>query len=551
MNIIFVAVNSQYVHLNLAVRSLNASLNHRAEVLEFNINNEICKVFSDIILKKPDVLLFSAYIWNINFVLNLASDIKKALPFCKIVFGGPEVSFTSTEILNKNPFIDFILCGECEEIIGDFINQIENKGEISNITGVVGKNYQDTTYNLVEDINTLKPAFEIYNKIEENKIYYYETARGCPFSCSYCLSGSIKDTTRYLDLERVFEDLRYFSENNIPLVKFVDRTFNANKKRAKEIIKFCTENTGKTGFHFEVGADILDDEMIMLLNNAPHGKFQLEAGVQSCNEKTLKAVVRTTNLEKLAENTTKIINGNNVHLHLDLIAGLPFEDFSSFSNSFCTLYKLSPHHLQLGFLKMLKGSRLLLDASKYGIVYRDYPPYEVIKTADISAEELVLLKDIEEIVERYFNADIGRNSLDILSVKFENPFEMFKIIAQNFRNSGHLAKPMGIFEKIQTLGVFSKKYLEDDNYVWQEFLYQMLNDLLKNRAKGELPEILDEIVIKTDNKPYKNHLLQQNKISSEQYRKAKFFLVEKGQKREILMAFLGEIKIFEENICQF
>ncbi|MFI3227584.1 MAG: DUF4080 domain-containing protein [Clostridia bacterium] len=551
MKTLLIAINSQYVHLNLAVRSLNASLNHKAEMMEFNINNEIGKVFADIVLKKPDLILFSTYIWNIDFVLNLASDLKKAMPKTKIVLGGPEVSFESKKIIAENDFIDYILCGECEEILPRFIQAVENGDNITDLTGVVGREYADDTYNIVQDINVLKPISEIYNVIEPNKIYYYETARGCPFSCSYCLSGSIKDTTRYLDLERVFVDLKYFSDNNIPLVKFVDRTFNANKKRAKEIIRFCIENTGDTSFHFEVGADILDDEIIDLLNNAPHGKFQLEAGVQSCNEKTLEAVIRTTNLEKLAKNTTKIIEANNVHMHLDLIAGLPYEDFHSFGRSFSELFKLSPHHLQLGFLKLLKGSRLLAQAEEYGIVYRDYPPYEVISTNDITASELILLKDIEEVVERYYNADIGRNSLEILRNECPTPFVMFKIIAEDFRQKGYLSYPMNISTKLQVLGEYIKDEFELDTVIWHKILREMLNDILKNGAKGNLPSILDDIIIETDNKPYKNKLLELKKITGDEYRKAKFFAVKNGDTQEIIMAISGKITVFKEcELCQ-
>ena len=415
---------------------------------------------------------------------------------------------------------------------------------MAGLTGIVGKNYVDTTYNIVADINNLKPASEIYDNIVENKLYYYETSRGCPFSCAYCLSGSIKDNTRYLDLERVFTDLKYFSDNKVPIVKFVDRTFNADKKRAKEIIKFASKNTGNTLFHFEIGADILDDEIIELLNNSPEGKFQLEAGVQSCNEKTLEIVVRKTNLEKLYNNTTKIIEANNVHLHLDLIAGLPFENYESFGRSVNILYELNPHHLQLGFLKLLKGSNLLLKADEYGIEYRNYPPYEVIKTNELSALELIKLKDIEEIIERYYNTNIGRKSMNILKTKFTNPFSMLEEISQNFSQKGYLAAPMGIQKRLDVLCEYAKKYLVNDEKLWNEFLMSILYDIIRNKVKGNFPQSLNEIIEGIDNKPYRNKLLEQGKISGEEFKKAKFIPVKTYNQNIIIMALNGQTRQF-------
>ena len=544
MKTILIGVNSQFVHVNLAIRSLSASLEHKSGFLEFNINTDKISVFGQIIEKEADLIMFSSYIWNIDYILDIAKDIKKANPNVKIALGGPEVSFTAKEIISENDFIDYVLCGEFEETMPIFLDRLEKNKPLDGLTGVVSKDYQDTTYNIVSDINVLKPAREIYNVIEENRIYYYETTRGCPFSCSYCLSGSIKDTTRDLDLERVYEDLKYFSDNNIPLVKFVDRTFNANKKRAKEIIKFACKNTGNTSFHFEVGADILDDEIIELLNNSPVGKFQLEAGVQSCNTKTIEAVIRVTDLEKLAENTKKIIAGKNVHLHLDLIAGLPYEGYESFGRSIDRLYDLNPHHLQLGFLKLLKGSTLLADAKKYGIVYREYPPYEVISTNELTAWEMIKLKDVEEIIERYYNADIGRTAMNILKQHFDTAFEMIETMAKEFRHKGYITRPMGISNRLDVLCEFAKKYIKELP-IWEDFLLCVLEDILKNGAKGTFPSALDDIIIKIDNKKAKNNLFEQKRISGEQFKKAKFIIVKIKDKTQIMMTYNGSINIFE------
>lgn len=540
MKTLIIGINSQFVHLNLAIRSLNANFDHKMELLEFNINTELTKVYGDILLKNADIILFSTYIWNVDFILKLAEDLKIAKPNLKIVLGGPEVSFTPYEMLENNNFLDYILCGECEEILPKFLKMHENDVKHFNLTGVVyrdetGKILGDTTYNIVEDINTLKPASEIYKACPENQIYYYETTRGCPFSCSYCLSGSIKDRTRYLDLERVFIDFKYFSDNNIPLVKLVDRTFNANKARAKEIIRFASEHTGNTSFHFEVGADILDDEIIELLNTAPHGKFQLEAGVQSCNDKTLEAVVRKTNFDKLKQNVKKIIDGNNVHLHLDLIAGLPYEDYSSFGNSINKLYEMSPHHLQLGFLKLLKGSRLLSASKMYGIKYRKYTPYEVISTSDITAEEIVKLKNIEEIVERYYNTEIGRKAFELAVSKSPTPFDFLEEISVNFYEKGHLSSPMSISRRFDTLSEFVKPRLTADEFY--DFLESVLLDTCT--LKGNIPSCVNEIIQEVDLKALRNKLLDNEKISRDEFKKAKYFIT----RDKVIISMNKELKI--------
>ncbi len=539
-----IAINSQFVHLNLAVRSLNASIDHKAEVLEFNINTDITQVYNEILLENADLIMFSTYIWNIDYVLRLTRDLKFANPDLKIALGGPEVSFTPYEIIENNSHIDYILCGECELMLGEFIQTVENNGDLSKIKGVVyGKNLGDSSYNLVDNLDDLAPAKDVYRDTPVDKIYYYETSRGCPFSCSYCLSGSIKDKTRYLSLERVFADLKYFLDKNIQLVKFVDRTFNANKARAKEIIRFLIANEGVTSFHFEVGADILDDEIIDLLNSAPKDKFQLEAGVQSCHKPTLEAVVRTTDFDKLSTNVKKIIDGKNVHLHLDLIAGLPFEDFETFGKSINKLYDLEPHHLQIGFLKLLKGSKLAKDAKKYGIIYRDYAPYEVISTDVLSANEIVRLKHIEEIVERYYNKDVGRQAFDILKTAYNTPFDMLLELSSDFNEKGYLTRPMNVQNRLQVLCEFAKNKLSGETY--NEFLYSVLYDICV--VKGNLPPSLGEIVLNIDNKPFRNKLFELGKINGDEFKKGKFFITEK----EIIMSIDGSYNVYlrEEIKC--
>lgn len=540
MKTILIAINSKYVHLNLAIRSMNAFMDNKLDTLEFNINTDIVSVFGDILAQKPDCVMFSCYIWNIDYVLKLSADLKKALPNLKVVLGGPEVSFDAKTVAKNNPHIDYILCGECEELLPKFIDKLEQNQPTDGLLGVVTKNGNgDDSYNLLDDVNKLRPVSEIYFDTPKNKIYYYETTRGCPFSCSYCLSGSIKDTTRYLDLERVYADIEFFAKHEIPLVKLVDRTFNANKARAKAIIRYIRENSGVTSYHFEVGADILDDEIIELLNTAPHGKFQLEAGVQSCNEKTLETVVRTANFDKIASNTKKIIEAKNVHMHLDLIAGLPYENFESFGRSINKLYELDAHHLQLGFLKLLKGSKLALEAEKYEITYRDYPPYEVISTADISAQELMFLKLVEELVERYYNADCGRTLLNRLLSSFETPFDMLCAIARDFHKKGYLSRPMNIVDRLDVLLEFCLQRVENDVYI--ELCQLALVDVLKYSAKGAMPQNMACILDNADIKEHKNKLLADEKVTFEQFKKGKFVLT----KSKIYLAFNDIITTFD------
>jgi radical SAM superfamily enzyme YgiQ (UPF0313 family) len=499
-----VAIDSQYIHSNLAVRSLAAACSRQAKtvVKEYNINQPRRHAFDDLLTLKPQVIGFSCYLWNIDYVLRLCADLKKVLPQICLLLGGPEVSYTPAEYLQENPQIDYILCGEGEESLPLLLDMLR-KGETS--PRLPGLTYQSPTGpagdNGLQLVHSLAELPDPYNggAFPEGKIIYYETTRGCPFSCAYCLSGAMGGGVRELPMERVKREISALVRRGVPLVKFVDRTFNANPRRAAELVRFLLseECAGVTRFHMEIGADLLNSELLDLFAQAPKGKFQLEAGVQSCNEQTLRAVVRTADWETLKKNVQKLMQSGRVHLHLDLIAGLPYEDIKRFSHSFNEVYALDPHHLQLGFLKLLKGSALRKNAEQYGIVYRDDPPYEVLFTPWLTAEELLFLKDLAEVLDRYINSGRARRAIRFLiGVKYDSPFLFYSEFTQFCREAGALSRPLSAENQAQLLGKFAERKLDTAQY--REFLYQFKVDYLCSGAKGTVPPIFLPIEVPSD-----------------------------------------------------
>ena len=336
MKTLLVAVNSSYVHTNPAVRSLSAI--NSVPFAEFNINQDSHNILRSILSYRAEIVAFSCYIWNIEHVLRLAEDLKKARPGIIVIMGGPEASFHAKEILeSRHGYVDYVVCGEAEESLRELLGEI-GRGDVIQTPGVLyqenGKCTGDQSYRIVNNMNLLPGPFAAEDEYDENKLYYYESSRGCPFACAYCMSGSLGGTVREKSLDRVKHELMAFARKEAKLVKFTDRTFNANRTRAKEIIRFAVEETGDTCFHFEVALDLMDEEMVSLLRSAPAGKIQLEAGVQTTNPHTLEAVMRRMDLDKLKRNAEAIREQGNIHLHLDLIAGLPYEGLDSFRNSF-------------------------------------------------------------------------------------------------------------------------------------------------------------------------------------------------------------------------
>ncbi|MBE6008430.1 MAG: DUF4080 domain-containing protein [Lachnospiraceae bacterium] len=431
MNIVLTALNAKYIHSSLSLRCLKSAAKAKGylvDTAEFTINNDPKQILKELFIKKPDVLCFSCYIWNISMILSIAQNIKKILPDTVIVLGGPEVSFDAEDTLKKYTFIDFVMRGEGEYTFVRFTEYLYGKRELKDVTGITYRNNEDIISNPLSepvDLNEIPFVYESLDELE-NRIIYYETQRGCPYSCQFCLSGDDKKL-RFLDIERVKKELQFFLDNKVPQVKFVDRTFNCKKSHAMEIWKYCMENdNGITNFHMEISAEIMDEDMLELLKDAREALFQFEVGVQSTNMTTLEAVKRKCNFNNLKSIVDKVHSFGNIHQHLDLIAGLPYEDYNSFRNSFNDVYSLNPQQLQLGFLKLLKGSGLRADAEKYGIVYDEKAPYEVLFTKAIPYEDMLKLKAIEEFTETYYNSSKALNTIAYAVTVFGTPFDFYE-----------------------------------------------------------------------------------------------------------------------------
>lgn len=442
MKTLLVAINSKYIHSNLAVyylQAYTARYQHKTSLVEYTINQHTEDIFQSIYLEKPDIIAFSCYIWNIEIVENLCRELRKVLPQVKIWLGGPEVSYDSKEYLLNHKEIDGIMMGEGEETfkeILDFYNKSEENLSLEDIKGIV---YREST--IIQ--TALRPLLD-FNKIPfpyydlskfENKIIYYESSRGCPFSCSYCLS-SVEKSLRLRDIELVKEELNFFLDHKVKQVKFVDRTFNCNKTHTLAVWRHIAQyDNGVTNFHFEIAADLLDDEEIELLKSMREGLIQLEIGIQSTNEMTIEAINRKMDFKKVSEKVRQVSKGKNVHQHLDLIAGLPYEDYDSFRNSFNEVYELKPEQLQLGFLKVLKGTPIVEDKEKYGVVYRDTPPYEVLFTNYLSYDEVLDLKLVEEMVQVYYNSGQFEMTIKFVEHFFDTNFDLYKELGEFYRDN--------------------------------------------------------------------------------------------------------------------
>lgn len=474
MKVTLVGINSAYSHTNLAVYYLlNNSIPKGVDagVKQYNINMLEENVIEDLFYEKSDVYIFSSYIWNIEYVLKVASSLKKTTN-AKIVLGGSEVSFNAKNYFDRYDFIDYILAGEGEEITYDLLNGINNNKKIS-IVNVFDKNSKDYNY-IKKHIDFNKVIFPYKNVNMEdfqNKIIYYESQRGCPYNCSYCLS-ELDKSLRFRDLNKVKEEIMFFIDNNIPLVKFIDRTFNADNKRAKEIIRFILRNSKHTKFHFEVCANLLDDEIIELLGSAPNDMFQLEIGLQSINEHTIKEINRTTDTEKIGINVLKLLKNDNVHIHLDLISGLPYEDLNSFKESFNFAYNLKPHMLQLGFLKILHGTMMEKKKKDYDLKYNDFTPYEILSNKWLSYEDISNLKNIEFLVDRYFNSNNFYNTLEFFVNRIAGtPFEFYEMLKDYFIKNELFKRSISKDDLYEILYDFLKAYDEKNAYNLLSFDY--------------------------------------------------------------------------------
>lgn len=540
---LLVAINAKYIHSNPAVYSLRAcageKLRRHVELAEYTINQPMAEILADIYARRPDAMGFSCYIWNWRLVRELLGELPKLLPDAAVWLGGPEVSYDADVILREYPQVAGIMVGEGEATFRELLDyyvkgaraagregeelvaeagrvDVESRIEAAEGSAVAecpcaaeeGKGRRKagpavgladipglclpTGYTPCRPLTDLSAIPFLYDDLApfENRILYYETSRGCPFRCSYCLS-SIDKAVRIRDMGLVEEELQFFLDHRVRQVKFIDRTFNCSHDHAMAVWIYLLEHdNGVTNFHFEISADILREEEIELLSRFRPGLAQMEIGVQTVNPRTLEAIRRTMDIERLESAVAAIRRGGNVHLHLDLIAGLPYEGYESFGKSFDWVYRLRPHQLQLGFLKVLKGSEMWERAQEYGIRYLEQPPYEVLCTDWLSYEEVLRLKGVEEMVELYYNSGQFVHTLNFLENAFPGPFAMYEALADFYRVEGHLAMSPARASRYQVLLDFAGRRDPRRREVYRELLtYDLyLRENAKSRP-GFAPDI--------------------------------------------------------------
>ena len=478
--LILVGVNAKYIHSNLAIRCLKQNCNHvknwDVEIYEITINDILDNSALQLFDLDGDAYGFSCYIWNFDRIIKLAEIIKKSKPEATIILGGPEVTYNPLSILESYWFIDYILSGEGEELLPKLLLNLDNiQNQYIELSSIYGQNNQNKSLlnpASVQDLTVL-PFPYTCDDIQQlkDKIIYYESMRGCPFQCSYCLS-SILIHVRYQNLERTLLELDQFIENKVRQVKFVDRTFNVNQKRAKHIFRHLISSDTKTNFHFEMSADLMDEEMLEIIKMAPKGRFQFEIGIQSTAQSTLDAITRRTSLSLAQKHTKQLLEFQNCHIHLDLIAGLPYETYDVFRRSFNETIMLRPHMLQLGFLKLLQGTRIRLEAKKYNYKYENFPPYEIISNDFISYKELGFLKILESLVDMYYNSEKFKNTLEYLfgCMCWETEFDFFEDFSNWWKNQGCHKFSHSLDGLYNQLNMFLKK---------MQVNLQLVNDLLK------------------------------------------------------------------------
>ena len=443
MKIILAACNAKYIHSNLAVYDLQAyARQYQQHILlkEYTINQQKDEIMKDLYEEKPDVICFSCYIWNISFVKELAEDLKKVLPSVPFWAGGPEVSFDAEAFLAANPAFDGVMVGEGEEtfleLAGYYVDHVKS---LEQIRGIAFRKENQVLHNGWREIMDLSKVPFPYKDLQgfDHRIIYYESSRGCPFSCSYCLS-SVDKRLRFRSLDLVRKELQFFLDHKVPQVKFVDRTFNCKHDHAMAIWKYIVEHdNGITNFHFEIAADLLREEELELMATMRPGLIQLEIGVQSTNLQTLSAIHRKTDFSRICQIVERIHSFGNIHQHLDLIAGLPYEDYDSFHHSFNDVYALRPQQFQLGFLKVLKGSLMKQMEKEYGIVHKEKEPYEVLSTNWITYEDVLKLKKVENMVEVYYNSGQFENSLKYVETLFPDSFTMYEALGRFYEQKGY------------------------------------------------------------------------------------------------------------------
>lgn len=481
MKILLNAINAKYIHSNLAVYSLKAyakKYQNQIGLAEYTINQNLDDILKGIYRDHPEVLCISCYIWNISYVKNLIREVHKVLPDTAIWLGGPEVSYDARKVLEEHPEVTGVMKGEGEvtflELAGFYLEGISELAKIEGITYRDGDQIQENPWRGITDLSTIPFVYKDLKKFE-NRIIYYESSRGCPFSCSYCLS-SIDKKLRFRDLELVKEELQFFLDHNVPQVKFVDRTFNCKHDHAMAIWKYLiAHDNGITNFHFEVAADLLNEEEIALIRTMRPGMIQLEIGVQSTNPDTIREIHRKMDFAQVSEVVTRVQEGHNVHQHLDLIAGLPYEDYDSFGKSFCDVYQLRPQQLQLGFLKVLKGSFMYQAAPEYGCVCQSREPYEVLYTRWLPYDDVLRLKLVEEMVEVYYNSNQFGKTLRAIEKLFDNPFALYEALGAFYDKKGYMDISHTRIRRYEILQEFLQEYVDEEQMDY--YLQLMICDL--------------------------------------------------------------------------
>ncbi len=507
MKILLTAVNSKYIHSNLAVRYLRQftkDMAYECKVREFSINDRDERILEEIIKERPDVVAFSTYIWNIEMITRLSHLIKAVNPKIEILYGGPEVSYDTMNILKELPG-EYIIEGEGEKTYREFVEYKLGERELNDIRGLCYKDSKgDVIFNGKRPLMNMDEIVFPYEQDEDlnNKIVYYEASRGCPFNCKYCLSSTTHGV-RFLNIERVKEELKFFIDKKVRLVKFVDRTFNCNFKFSMAIWEFLINQDTETQFHFEISADILKPQELELLRKAPKDRFQFEVGVQTTNDDVLQRINRFVNFSDIKEKVEELLGIRNIKQHLDLIAGLPGEDIKSFKKSFNDVYAIGPEEIQLGFLKLLRGSSMREEADQYEMKYSPYPPYEVLSTKDVSYSEMLELKKVEHMVDKYYNSQKFNNILKFFVPQFETPFDFYSALGNFFEKKGYFDRNIGNSEYYRVFFDFNLEILKGDNTILQEIVKY---DYLSFNKRRGMPSFLEKRIGKEKEEELKERL---------------------------------------------
>lgn len=508
MRALLVAVNAKYIHSNLGIYSLCAYSRKRGIAqqelwyAEYTINQNTEEIIRSIYEQKPDVIGFSCYIWNIEQITKVARELKKILPQCTIWYGGPEVSYDARCVLEQQPWVEGVIIGEGEVTLYELLSHYQGKNntKITEIRGLAARKNGQVIFSEPRESMALDDVVFPYENLEglEHRIIYYESSRGCPYGCSYCLS-SVEKSVRFRNMELVKMELQFFLDQKVAQVKFVDRTFNCNAEHTMEIWRYIYEHdNGITNFHFELSAELLTEEEIAYVKRFRPGLVQFEIGVQTTNTETLCAIRRKTDMERLRKNVEKIRQGRNIHQHLDLIAGLPYEDLESFRQSFNEVYEMKPNQLQLGFLKVLKGSPMALSAKEYGLEYTGDAPYEVLQTKWISYEELCQLKIVEEMVERFYNSMQFEASIQYMVKQYHTPYEFYETLGRYFKEHGLLFVQQSRMQNYEILYAYAQKENLDTDIIRQLLVY----DLYARENVKKEPAFLDGRVLTKEQKEW-------------------------------------------------